>query len=140
MAKTSAPRTVQCYHCRRRFEIGARAMILPCPGCHRNVNLEDVVVKSLRSVITLQTCGRVKVERLGRIQAELIEAHQGVEVLGALEANVLSGGPVRIGPKARWKGDCRAPSLEVELGGTISGGFFVIPDDSLGVGDLRREA
>jgi hypothetical protein len=135
MAKTFAPRTVQCYHCRRRFEAGS-AMILPCPGCHKNVNLEDVVVKTLKSVVTLQTCGRVKVEPKGRIKADLVEAHQGVEVLGSLEANVVSGGPVRIGPKALWKGDCRAPSLKLELGATVRGGYFVIPDHSLGVGDL----
>ena len=45
-------------------------------------------------------------------------------------------GPVRIGPKALWKGDCRAPSLKLELGATVRGGYFVIPDHSLGVGDL----
>ncbi len=113
-------------------------MTIPCPGCHRNVTLDDVVVKSLKSVIRLQTCGRVVVERRGSIKAELVEAHQGVDVYGVMEANVLSGGPVRIGPKAEWKGDCRAPSLEVELGGKITGGYFVIPDDSAGVGDLLR--
>jgi len=137
MAKrVPSPRTVQCYHCRRRFDVGEQAMTIPCPGCHKTITVDDVIVKSLQSVRKLQTCGRLVVQKRGQVRAELVEAHRGVEVEGVLEANVLSGGPVRIGAKALWKGDCRAPSLAVEPGGTISSGFFVIPDHSLGVADL----
>ena len=111
-------------------------MTFPCPGCHQSIQTEDVVVATLKSVVKLQTCGRVVVERKGRISASFVEAHGGVNVLGTMEANVLSGGPVWIGPKAVWKGDCRAPSLRVEAGGTIRSGYFVIPDHSLGLSDL----
>lgn len=137
MAKNSAPRLVQCYHCRRRFLAGVQSMTIPCPACHKVVTVDDQIVRTLKAVNNLRTCGRVVIQKRGRVIAQLVEAHQGVEVQGVMEANVLSGGPVRIGPQAFWKGDCRAPSLEIEPGGTISGGFFVIPDDSLGVGDLR---
>lgn len=113
-------------------------MTIPCPACHKTVTVDDVIVKSLQSVRKLQTCGRLVVQKRGQVKAELVEAHRGVEVEGVLEANVLSGGPVRIGAKAQWKGDCRAPSLEVEPGGTIRSGFFVIPDHTLGVGDLLQ--
>jgi hypothetical protein len=131
MAKETAPRPVQCYHCKRRFEVGAQAMTIPCPACHQILTVNDVIVKTLQQVRKLQTCGRVVVQKRGAVKAELVVAQEGVEVEGVMEANVISGGPVRICAKALWKGDCRAPSLEVELGSTISSGYFVIPDDSL---------
>jgi len=60
-------------------------------------------------------------------------------VLGGLSsAQVVSGGPVVIGPKARWAGDCCAPSLEIRLGARIEGGRFTVPDDGLGLSDLPR--
>jgi cytoskeletal protein CcmA (bactofilin family) len=66
-----------------------------------------------------------------------VEAQGGVEVEGYLEAKVQAGGHVKIGAKAQWKGDCSAPSLEVELGGRIERGYFEIPEDPLGVGDME---
>ena len=48
--------------------------------------------------------------------------------------------PIRIGSKAQWKGNCSAPSLEVELGARIERGYFVIPGDELGLGDLHAGA
>jgi cytoskeletal protein CcmA (bactofilin family) len=104
------------------------------------VNIEDLVIKVAYSVRKIQTCGKLVVQKKGRVIAQSIEAHGGVEVEGVLEGNVVSGGPVRIGPKAQWKGDCAAPSLEVELGGQIQRGFFNIPDESLGVLDLLEVA
>jgi len=138
MAKRAAapPRVVQCYHCRKRFQVGDQAMTIPCPSCHKAVTVDDVVVKTLKAVLKLQTCGRVVVQKKGRVTAQLVEAHRGVEVEGVMEANVLSGGPVLIRAKAQWKGDCRAPSVAIELGSTIQSGYFVVPDDSLGLSDL----
>lgn len=138
MAKAAPKRTVQCYHCRHRFDVGTRAMTTSCPRCSKSLRVENVIVKSVEAVRRLQTCGRITVTKRGRVIAQLVEAHDGVEVEGVMEANVLSGGPVRIGAKAQWKGDCRAPSLSVELGGRIAAGYFVIPDDSLGLSDLPR--
>lgn len=133
MAKSS-PRPVMCYHCRHAFEVGQRTMSVPCPQCHKVVMVEDVVVKNYKPVNTIQTCGRVIVQKGGRIAAKTVEAHGGVEVLGAMHASVLSGGPVVVGPKAEWKGDLRAPSLEVRSGAKFIGGYFVVPDDPLAVG------
>ncbi len=131
MARQSGPRNVRCYHCGRPFEVGARAMTTSCPGCFKPVRVNDVVVKALEAVKRIQTCGRVVVHKTGRVFAQLVEAEGGVVVEGLLEANVVSRGPVHIGAKATWKGDCRAPSLHVELGGKIVGGYFVIPDETL---------
>jgi cytoskeletal protein CcmA (bactofilin family) len=135
----STPRTVQCYHCRHPFEVSWQTLTTSCPKCSKAISVEDVVIKVAHSVRKLQTCGKVVVQKKGRLQAQMIEAHGGVEVEGYLEGNVLSGGPVKIRAKAQWKGDCAAPSLEVELGGTISRGYFVIPDRTLVLGTPESE-
>ena len=126
MARQTA-KTVQCYHCSHRFEVSGRAMSTSCPGCYRAVVVQDVVVKGFETVQKLQTCGRVTIRARGRVIAGVIEAQEGIEVLGVLQGNVTSAGPVIIGPKARWKGDCRAPTLEIKLGARIESGFFEIP-------------
>ena len=102
-------------------------MSTSCPGCNKPVIVQDVIVKGLTTTQKLQTCGRVIIKPRGRVIAGLIEAQQGMEVLGVLHGNVTSAGPVVIGPKARWKGNCRAPTLEVKLGARIESGFFEIP-------------
>ena len=137
MARQTAQKTVQCYHCRQRFDVSARAMSTSCPHCHKPVIVQDVVVKGLKTTQKLQTCGRIIIKPRGRVMAGKIEAHGGIEVLGALSGDVVSGGPIIIGSKGRWKGDCRAPALEVKLGARIESGFFEIPIDQLGVSDLN---
>jgi hypothetical protein len=133
MAKTTPPRTIQCYHCRHRFKVSGRAMTTSCPKCSKPLMVDDVIVKTFEAVRKIQTCGRIVIQKKGHVIASLVEANGGVEVEGILEAKVVSGGPVRIGPKAMWKGDCNAPSLSVDEGCKIAGGYFVIPDNSLGL-------
>jgi hypothetical protein len=123
-------RRVQCYHCRNRFDISAQAQSTSCPKCSRQLIIEDVIVKTLHSVRKIQTCGKVVVEKKGRIIAQSVEAHGGVFVEGVLDANVISGGLVKIGSKALWKGDCRAPAVSIEDGCVISSGYFVVPDNT----------
>jgi DNA-directed RNA polymerase subunit RPC12/RpoP len=129
-------RVVQCYHCRHRSEVSPKAESIACPACNQRVIVGDVIVRELRPVSRVQTCGRIVVHEKARINAELVEAHEGVEVLGGLSASVVSGGPVIIGPKARWAGDCRAPSLRIHLGARIESGRFTVPDHGLGLEDL----
>jgi len=113
-------------------------MTLSCPKCAKALVLEDVIINTAHNVRKIQTCGRLVVEKKGRVVAQLVEAQGGVEVEGYLESKVVSGGPVVIRAKAQWKGDCSAPSLEVELGGRIERGYFVVPEDALGVADLHQ--
>ena len=114
-------------------------MTTACPGCGRPLVVDDLVVKTLHAVKQIQTCGKIVIQRKGHVIATLVEAHGGVEVDGILEAaDVRSGGPVRIGPKAQWKGDCHAPSLSVANGCRIAGGYFRVPEDALGLSDLPR--
>jgi cytoskeletal protein CcmA (bactofilin family) len=109
-------------------------MTTSCPKCSKALTVEDIVIKVAHSVRKIQTCGRLVVQKKGRVIAQSVEAHGGVDVEGVLQANVVSGGPVKIGAKAEWKGDCSAPSLEVALGGRIERGYFVIrPEPAAGV-------
>ncbi len=135
----AAQRPVQCYHCRHRFDVSAKAMTSSCPKCNKALLIQDVVVKGIEACRKLQTCGRIVIEKKGRVMAQLVEAHAGIEVEGVCETKTYSGGAVRLGPKAEWKGDCRAPKIDIEPGAKILGGYFVIPDDSLGLADLARK-
>lgn len=131
MARPPPQRTISCYLCRHRFTVAASAMTTSCPSCHKQLMVEDIVVKTIHAVRKLQTCGKIVVQKKARVVAQLVEAAEGVEVQGILEGNVVSGGHVIIGAKAEWKGDCKAPSLEVELGAKIASGYFHI-EPSLG--------
>jgi Polymer-forming cytoskeletal len=122
-------RRIACYHCHHEFDIGTHAKTGSCPKCSKRLLLEDVVVKALEAVRRIQTCGKVIVQKKGRVIAQLVEAKEGVfvEAGGILEANVVSGGLVKISSKATWKGDCRAPRVVIEDGCLINGGYFEVP-------------
>lgn len=124
MAKPIPSREVRCYLCGHAFEVSAKAMTSSCPQCHKGLRVEDVVVKNVQAVRRLQTCGKLTIERKGRVIASLVEAQGGIDCKGALEGRVVCGGSVRIGKSAEWKGDCRATSLRVEAGAKILGGYF----------------
>jgi hypothetical protein len=101
-------------------------MSLTCPWCCKRVTLEDLIVKDTSWTGRVQTCGRLIIQRRGSLVASLIEARQRIEILGHAEGKIVSGGPVLIGPKARVKGDVSAPSIWVEPGAVIEGGYFRI--------------
>ena len=138
MARHAGPRTVQCYHCRHRFEVGGRAQSTSCPGCNKALMVGDMVIKQLKGPLKeVRTCGRIEVRKRGRVLADLIEAHGGIECHGTIDARqVISGKTVTLANRCRFKGDLQAPGLKIVSGARIDGGRFTIPDDSLGVDDL----
>lgn len=129
MLKTQATRPVECYHCRRRFEAAQKAILISCPHCYQRVRINDVIVKSVHHERSVETCGRILVEKKGWMMASFVHAGEGIEVLGSLDAKSVVSGPVLLGPKSRWKGDLTAPCLYIEPGATIEGGFFRIAAD-----------
>ncbi len=129
MAKPRTPavttaRAIRCYHCRKPFEVSARAMTVGCPKCGKQLLVDDIVVKTTQQVRKLQTCGRIIVQPKGRVVADVVEAHEGIECRGLVRTKEYLGGPVVIGAKATWKGDCAAPSVAVEAGALIEPSFF----------------
>ena len=129
MPRPPAQRSIVCYHCQRRFDVAAKAITHSCPACSKRLVVEDVVIKTLHSVVKLQTCGRVIIEPRGHVIAQRVDAQEGLEVDGKIEAAVYAGGPVRIGAKAHWKGDCTAPRVRVEVGSHIVSGVFAVAGD-----------
>lgn len=131
----SAPRTVQCYHCTHRFDVPGIAQSTSCPKCHKALIVGDVIVKGLKGPLReVRTCGRVEVGTKGRVIADLIEAHGGIDCLGVIEAKrVICGGAMTLGAKAQVRGQISAPSLEVRLGARISSTAIAVPSDPLGL-------
>lgn len=134
MARKPKPTTrkaVRCYRCAHAFEVDSETISTSCAGCHRNIIVEDLVLKKNRPklvmVTELQTCGRLIVPRGARVVAELVEANDGMEVLGHLEARqVRSGSSVKIGKKAYWRGALEAPSVVVEATAVIDRAEFSV--------------
>lgn len=129
MARHTGQRSVQCYHCQHRFDVAGRAESVSCPGCNKPLIVGDMVVKKLMGPVKqVRTCGKIEVAKKGRILAELIEAHAGLDVQGAIEAQrVISKATVILGPKCQFKGDLQAPALEIKSGAKITRGNFAIP-------------
>lgn len=121
-----APRTVQCYHCDKPFDVPARAMSISCPWCYTRVTLDDLVVKDTCWTSKVQTCGKIIIHRRGTLVSSSIEARGGMVIHGGAEGRLVSGGPVWIGRFARVKGDLIAPTIDIEPGARIEGGFFRI--------------
>ena len=119
-------RTVLCYHCKRNVRVPLMARSSSCPMCFKGLTLDDLQVRANGFSGRLNTCGKVTVEKKARAVTRSVEVSSGIDVLGSLEAKLTSFGPVYFGPGARMKGDCQAPSLVVELGAVIEGGFFRI--------------
>lgn len=138
MARHPGPRTVQCYHCRHRFEVGGRAQSTSCPGCNKPLIVGDIIVKQLKGPLKeLRTCGKLQVQKRGRVIAEHIEVHGGIENLGVIDArDVLSGRLVTLGAKSRFKGDLTAPGLIIKSGARVDRGYFAVPEDPLALEDL----
>lgn len=101
-------------------------MTVGCPKCGKQLLVDDIVVKTTQQVRKLQTCGRIIVQPRGRVVADLVEAHEGIECRGLVRTKSYHGGPVHIGAKATWKGDCATPSLEVDSGAKIEDGYFAV--------------
>jgi len=143
MARNKGPRLIQCYHCRHRFEVGGRAQSTSCPGCNKPLIVEDLVYDKKKSGIgklKVQTCGSVTVKKGGRLTAELVEAHGGVNCQGTIEAKrVISGKAVVLGKTGLFYGTLHAPGVEMALGAKVKPSLFEVPSDPLGLADLEEQ-
>jgi cytoskeletal protein CcmA (bactofilin family) len=133
---TNAPseRIVRCYHCRREIIVPSAARTASCPVCFKGLVLDDLRVREGHASGRLSTCGRLVVERKGRAVTRAVEAAQGIEVHGTLEARVVSGGPVQINSGGHLKGECHATSLVVEQGAVMDRVFVRIGPDAFQAG------
>ena len=132
MAKPVILRRVRCYHCGAFLEIGSRAITVSCPKCYQRVAVENVRFKGMQFGGDVRTCGEVSVNNKSQVQAKMIQASEGVDIQGAVDARLVTGETVKIASGARMKGDCNARTLRVERGAQIEGGYFRIGPDPSG--------
>lgn len=122
MAKAQAKRTVYCYLCGHGIEVSPRAMSTTCPGCHKAIKIEDVIVKSYVPVVDLQTCGMIRITKRGRVAAKRIQCGGGIVCEGAMEGCIETEGAVELGPKAFWKGkSLQSRALHIAAGAKLVG-------------------
>ena len=122
MARATTKRPVRCYLCGQQMVVSQRTMSTTCSGCHKAIKVEDIVVKSYVPVIDLQTCGKIRIAKRGRISAKRIQCGDGIICDGAMQGTVESDGDVRLGPKASWKGkSLQSRSLAIADGATLLG-------------------
>ena len=87
----------------------------------------------------VRTCGSIAVQKKGRLMAELVEAHGGIDNHGVIDAKrVVSGSLIVLQPGSQFKGDVVSPALVIKLGARVMGGLFSVPEDPLQVGDLNN--
>lgn len=122
MGKAAPPRAIRCYLCGYRLDVSARAMSTTCPGCNKAIKIEDMVVKTYVPVVDLQTCGRIKITKRGRIAARRIQCGEGITCDGTIEAIIETDGDVSFGPKSSWKGKTlQSRSIKIAAGATLLG-------------------
>lgn len=131
-------RTVRCYHCGKWHEAPGRAINTACPHCSRQLCVQDIHIRTTTWGSSMLTCGELRVERYGRVQARLIVACAGARIDGSLEATLISGGPVTLGPFAVVRGAIRAPAMAVEPGAVMIGARVEVPHDSIGRFDVNE--
>jgi cytoskeletal protein CcmA (bactofilin family) len=126
MARAPAQRAVRCYLCGNRFDVSPRALSTSCPGCHKAIKIEDVVITSYLPVIELQTCGRLTVTKRGRIAATHIQCGEGIDCEGVMEGAIETEGDVSLGPHATWKGKVlKSRTLTIAPGAKLVGAINV---------------
>ncbi len=115
-------REIRCYLCGYRLTVSMRAMSTTCSGCNKAIKIEDVVVKTYIPVIDLQTCGRIKITKRGRVAARRIQSGDGITCDGVMEGAVETDGDVNLGPKASWKGTTLlSRSIKIAAGAKLIG-------------------
>ncbi len=80
------------------------------------------MVKSYLPVNALQTCGKIRVTKRGRVVAKRIESGDGIDCQGTLEGEVETAGSINLGPKSTWRGTTlHTPFLTINEGAVIDG-------------------
>jgi hypothetical protein len=116
--------TVVCHYCNKSQEVGRKAMTITCKFCSKSLRLEDRRITTYEARRTVETCGIVTVEKKGSVIADKVLCG-GLVVRGKVKGQVVSRGPVLVGPEAEIKGDVTAPTLAVGAGAILSGKYSI---------------
>src|SRR5256885_2954350 len=99
-------------------------MSVTCKFCNKSLKLEDILFKQYTARRTIDTCGVVTIEKKGQVIADKIHCG-GLIVRGKVKGQVISRGPVLVGPDAEIKGDVNAPTLAVGAGAILEGHYHI---------------
>ncbi|MAY75863.1 MAG: hypothetical protein CMJ31_14315 [Phycisphaerae bacterium] len=131
-------RSVRCYNCGEWFRVAVRAESASCTHCFKQVHIRDITVKEQFWGSSIMTCGRIAIGRKGFARVKLIVACHGIDIEGHAEGLVASGGPVRLGRDAFFKGTIEAPSLIVDPGAIIEVASIKVPSNPIGQIELPK--
>jgi len=101
-------------------------MTITCRYCSKRLQLEDLHFSRYEARRAIETCGIITVERQGTIVADRVHCG-GLVVRGKVKGNVLSRGPVLVGPEAEIRGQVTAPAIAVGAGAVLEGDYRIGP-------------
>jgi cytoskeletal protein CcmA (bactofilin family) len=116
--------TIVCLYCAKQQEVGRRAMTITCKFCHKPLKLEDLTFKGYEARRAIDTCGIVVIEKKGQVISERLLCG-GLVARGRVKGNIISRGPVLVGPEAEIRGDVVAPTLAVGAGAVLHGHYRI---------------
>jgi cytoskeletal protein CcmA (bactofilin family) len=101
---------------------------MTCKFCNKSLRLQDMPYKGYEARRSIETCGIVTVEKKGNVVVTDHILCGGLVVRGKVKGNILSRGPVMVGPEAEIKGDVTAPALAVGAGAVLDGKYDIRPE------------
>ena len=124
--------TIVCLYCAHSQEVGRRAMSVTCKACHKALKLDDMTFKEYAARRSIDTCGIVVIEKKGQVVSDRLLCG-GLVARGRVKANIVSRGPILVGPEAEIRGDVIAPTLAVGAGAVLVGNYRIgYPDQPAG--------
>ena len=114
--------TIICLYCAKSQDVGRRAMTITCKFCSKPLKLEDLSFKGYEARRAIDTCGIVVIEKKGQVITDRVLCG-GLVARGRVKGNIISRGPVLVGPEAEIRGDVVAPTLAVGAGAVLHGHY-----------------
>jgi hypothetical protein len=120
--------TIVCLYCEKPQQVSRKAKSVTCKFCYKPLKLEDLPIKAYEARRAVETCGVVTVEKKGTIVSDRVHCG-GLIVRGKVKGNVISRGPVLVGPEAEVNGDVTAPTIAVGAGAILKGHYEIGPKE-----------
>ena len=124
--------TIICLYCAHAQDVGRRAMSVTCKQCRKPLKLDDLTINKYEARRTIDTCGIVVIEKKGQVVSDRLLCG-GLVARGRIKGNIVSRGPILVGPDAEIRGDVVAPTLAVGAGAVLEGNYRIgYPDQPVG--------
>jgi hypothetical protein len=117
---------ISCLYCQQPLDVPRRALSIVCKHCHKPLKLEDVQIKTYEARRAIDTYGIVTVEKKGSFIGDRVLCN-GMIVRGKVRGEIVSRGPVMVGPEAEIKGNVSAPTIAIGSGAVLDGHYEIGP-------------